>query len=231
MARFSKENTFSRAAIGRRVRQIRGSFASQAFAARLGVSPGFINEIEHGRKKPSAEMLFALEAQFGADATWVLRGGDGPHHVEEAVPRYGTGTASTPRWGSATIPVYRQDPQRGVLAAEPAELRLPSEFTRQNLIAVILSDDSMAPTATLGALAGIDRSRTRIVDGDLALVELKGAASATTLLRRVYRTRRGVRLRAEDNRIAEDLVPSRRLRIIGQVVWVLQPIRSEPEGR
>lgn len=228
MARFSKENTFSRAAIGGRVRQVRGSLASQAFAARLGVSPGFINEIEHGRKKPSAEMLFALEAQFGVDATWVLRGGDGLQHTRETAPGYGTGLAFELRGGGTPIPVYRQSPERGGLAADPAELRLPSQFTGRNLIAVILPDDSMAPTAALGAVAGIDRNRTRIVDGDLALVELKGPPSAMIMLRRVYRTGRGVRLRAEDNRLPEDLVPLRRLRIIGTAVWVLQPIRTAP---
>jgi transcriptional regulator with XRE-family HTH domain len=227
MARFSRENTFSRVAIGRRVRHVRGSLASQAFAARLGVSPGFINEIEHGRKKPSAEMLFALEAEFGVDATWVLRGGDGPQHARETAPRYGTNLPFQPQ-GGAPIPVYRQAPERGGLTADPVELRLPSEFAGRNLIAVILSDDSMAPTAALGAVAGIDRRRTRIVDGDLALVELKGTGSAMIMLRRVYRTGRGIRLRAEDNRLPEDLVPLRRLRVIGTVVWVLQSIRSQP---
>ncbi len=227
MPKFAKENTFSRAAIGRRVRQIRGPLASQAFAARLGVSPGFVNEIEHGRKKPSAEMLFALEAQFGADANWVLRGGDGAQHAAEPTPRYGAGDAFEHRRLVAPIPVYRQDADGRAIHAEPTELRLPSAFTGRDVIAVSLADDSMAPTATAGSLVGVDRGRrTRVANGDMALIEISDPATPRTLVRRVYRTRVGVRLRADNERVAEALVPARRLRILGRIVWVLQPVRD-----
>ncbi|MEW6684490.1 MAG: S24 family peptidase [Nitrospirota bacterium] len=228
MTRFSKENTFSRAAIGRRVREIRGTLASQAFAARLGVSPGFVNEIEHGRKKPSAEMLFALEAEFGVDANWVLRGGDGSQGAAEAAPRYGTGIGSEPRRGNLPIPVYRQDAEGRALHAEPTELRLPLEYSGREVIAVALADDSMAPTAAAGSLVGVDRGRTRVADGDPALVELGGTASPRTLVRRVYRTRAGIRLRADNDLVAETVVPARRLRILGKVVWVLRRTAHEP---
>lgn len=227
MTRFSKENTFSRVAIGRRVRRIRGALASQAFAGRLGVSPGFLNEIEHGRKKPSAEMLFALEARFGVDANWVLRGGEEADRAAEPAPRYGAAGAPERRGIGAPIPVYRQDPERHTLDVALTELHLPPGFTGPHVIAVMLSDDSMAPDATSGSVVGIDRSRTRPAPGDAALVELKNAASWTTLLRRVYRTRSGVRLRADNDRIAEAIVPARRVRILGTAVWVLRPLGSE----
>jgi transcriptional regulator with XRE-family HTH domain len=227
MTRFSKENSFSRAAIGRRVRQIRGTLASQVFAARLGVSPGFVNEIEHGHKKPSAEMLFALEAQFDVDANWVLRGGADAQRTAEAAPRYGAG--ASPRRGRSVgpIPVYRQDPKNRALESRFIELHLPVEFTGRDLIAVVMCDDSMAPTATIGSLVGVDRGRTRVTNGDAALIELSGA-SPKTLVRRVYRTRAGVLLRADNDQIAEALVPARRLRIVGKVVWVLQRIDTKP---
>lgn len=228
MARFSKENTFSRAAIGRRIRQVRGTLASQAFAARLGVSPGFVNEIEHGRKKPSAEMLFALEAQFGVDANWVLRGGDGAQHAAETAPRYGAGGAAAHLRVGLPIPVYRQDLEGRALHGEPTELRLPSEFSGRQVFAVSLADDSMAPTAAAGSLVGVDRGQTRLEDGDVALVEVRTTAPSRTLVRRVYRTRAGVRLRADNQGMADTLVPARRLRILGKVVWVLQPVRDTP---
>jgi transcriptional regulator with XRE-family HTH domain len=225
MPRFSKENLFSRVAIGRRVRQIRGALASQAFAARLGVSPGFVNEIEHGRKKPSAEMLFALEAQFGADANWVLRGGDGAQHAAEAAPRYGAGSASGQRRTGDPIPVYRQDAEGRAVLPELTELRLPPAFRGRDVIALSLGDDSMAPTAPAGSLVGVDRGRTRVANGVVALVELSHPATPRTLVRRVYKTRAGVRLRTDNERMAEALVPAKHLRILGQVVWVLQPLR------
>lgn len=229
MARFSKENSFSRAAIGRRVRQIRGTLASQAFASRLGVSPGFVNEIEHGRKKPSAEMLFALEATFGVDANWVLRGGDAAQRTAEAAPRYGGAVASDHRPGSIPILAYRHNAGSHALEAGPLELHLPSEFSGRDLIAVVMSDDSMAPTATNGSLVGVDRGLTRVADGDAALIEL-GGAIPRTLVRRLYRTRAGVRLRADNDQTAEILVPARRLRIVGKIVWVLQRTDTQPRS-
>src|SRR3990172_6877204 len=107
MAMFSKENTFSRAAIGRRVRQVRGELTCQAFGQRLGVSAGFVSEIEHGRKKPSAEMVFALQSQFGVDANWLLRGGERQTQVAEAPPPYGAARRRPP--ASLAIPLYALD--------------------------------------------------------------------------------------------------------------------------
>lgn len=226
MARFPKENLFSRAAIGRRIRRVRGALSSQAFAARLGVSPGFVNEIEHGHKKPSAEMLFALEAQFDVDANWVLRGGDGAQHAAETAPRYGAGRPSPDSDADDSIPVYRQETEGRGLRAEPTELRLPSEFTGHDLIAVRMTDDSMAPTAAEGSLVGVDRSRTRVADGELALVELRHPTASRTVVRRVFKTRTGVRLRADNEQVPETAIPAGRVRVLGLVVWTLQLIRD-----
>jgi transcriptional regulator with XRE-family HTH domain len=192
------------------------------------VSPGFVNEIEHGRKKPSAEMLFALEAQFGVDANWVLRGGDGAQHTAEAAPRYGAGAGSERGRAAILVPVYRQDAKSRALEAAAIELYLPAEFTGRDPIAVVMSDGSMAPTANIGSLVGVDRGQTRVANGEPALIELSGAASPRTLVRRVYRTRAGVRLRADNDQIAEILVPARRLRIVGKIVWVLQRTDTQP---
>lgn len=226
MARFTKENLFSRAAIGRRIRRVRAALSSQAFAARLGVSPGFVNEIEHGRKKPSAEMLFALEAQFGVDANWVLRGGDGAQHAAETAPRYGAGRPSSRLHASDSIPVYRQETEGRGLREEPTELRLPSEFSGRDVIAVRMTDDSMAPTAAEGSLVGVDRGRTRVADGEMALVELRHPTVSRIIVRRVYKTRAGVRLRADNEQVPETAIPAGRVRVLGLVVWTLRSIRD-----
>lgn len=225
MAEFSKENTFSRAAIGRRLRQIRGELTCQAFAARLGVSPGFINEIEHGRKKPSAELLFALEARYGVDANWVLRGGTPAQRVQESPPPYGRALPPDPT--GATV-LYRLDPAGSLREAGGTGLRLPAEWSGPHVMAVSVMDDSMAPIVRAGAIVGVDRRRTRVREGELALVETSHTPIPKTLVRRIYRTKGSVRLRADNGQVAEIVVPARRFRVLGQVVWILHRLHSEP---
>lgn len=220
MASFSKENIFSRAAIGRRVRHVRGGLTYQAFGARLGVSPGFVSEIEHGRKKPSAEMLFALESQFGVDVNWLLRGGPGPTRVAEAPPAYGAARArrpTTPR----EIPLYTLD--GGAFDLPPTDvLRLPTAFSSPTIIAALVPDDAMTPTLLPGAIVGIDRSQTAVSDGGIYVVSLKEPSGERLTIRRPYKVRGGLRLRADNERHADLTALRKQARVVGRVVWSLQ---------
>lgn len=219
MASFSIENTFSRAAIGRRVRHVRGGLTYQAFGTRLGVSPGFVSDIEHGRKKPSAEMLFALESRFGVDVNWLLRGGPGPSRVAEAPPAYGTARARRPT-APREIPLYTLD---GGGDRPPTDaLRLPAAFSGPTLIAALVPDDAMTPTLPSGAIVGIDRSRTAVSDGGVYVVSLKEPSGERLAIRRLYKVRGGLRLRADNERHADLTAPRKQARVVGRVVWSLQ---------
>lgn len=77
----TKKNTvFSREKIGNRIREIRKPLVYKEFAKKLGVSEGFICEIEKGIKKPSAEMLFAIAKKYGYSINWILTG-RGPKYI------------------------------------------------------------------------------------------------------------------------------------------------------
>jgi transcriptional regulator with XRE-family HTH domain len=222
MEMFSKENTFSRAAIGRRVRQVRGGLTCQAFGARLGVSAGFVSEIEHGRKKPSAEMLFALESQFGVDANWLLRGGERQAQVAEAPPTYGAARGRRPPASSA-IPLYTLDGGAGAFALPPTDvLRLPTAFSGPTIIATLAPDETMTPTLPPGTIVGIDRSQTAISDGGIYVVSLKEQSSERFVIRRLYKVRGGLRLRADNERHADLTALRKQARVVGRVVWSLQ---------
>lgn len=221
MAIFSKENSFSRAAIGRRVRQVRGELTCQAFGARLGVSAGFVSEIEHGRKKPSAEMLFALESQFGVDANWLLRGGERQTQVAEAPPTYGAARRRPP--ASSAIPLYTLDGGAAALELPPTDaLRLPTPFSDPTIIAALVPDNAMTPTLPPGTIVGIDRSQTAISDGGIYVVSLKEQSSECLAIRRLYKIRGGLRLRADNERHADLIAPRKQARVVGRVVWSLQ---------
>ncbi len=222
MASFSKENIFSRAAIGRRVRHVRGGLTYQAFGTRLGVSPGFVSEIEHGRKKPSAEMLFALESQFGVDVNWLLRGGPGPTRVAEAPPAYGAARARRPT-APREIPLYTLDGGEGTLDLPPTDaLRLPTAFSGPTIIAALVPDDAMTPTLPPGAIVGIDRSQTAVSDGGIYVVSLKEPSGEHPTIRRLYKVRGGLRLRADNERHADLTALRKQARVVGRVVWSLQ---------
>ncbi len=219
---FSKENIFSRGAIGRRVRQVRGGLTCQAFGARLGVSAGFVSEIEHGRKKPSAEMLFALENQFGVDANWLLRGGERHALVAEAPPTYG-GARSRRAQASSAIPLYALDQGRTALDLPHTDsLRLPAAFSGPTIIATLVPDHTMTPTLPPGTIVGIDRAQTAISDGEIYVVSLKEQSSERLAIRRLYKVQGGLRLRADNERHADLTAPRKQARVVGRVVWSLQ---------
>lgn len=75
-----KNNVFSREKIGTRIREIRKPLVYKEFAKKLGVSEGFVCEIEKGVKKPSAEMLFAIAEEYDYSINWLLTG-KGPKYI------------------------------------------------------------------------------------------------------------------------------------------------------
>jgi transcriptional regulator with XRE-family HTH domain len=62
-------------AIGRRIRELRGFEMTQAdFAARIGVSQGYLSVLESGGKEPGAAVLLAIRKEFGMSIDWLLTG-------------------------------------------------------------------------------------------------------------------------------------------------------------
>jgi transcriptional regulator with XRE-family HTH domain len=65
------------AAVGRRIRSLRGFDMTQAdFASRIGVSQSYLSAIEHGRNEAGAEVLLAIGRQFDKSLEWLLTGED-----------------------------------------------------------------------------------------------------------------------------------------------------------
>jgi transcriptional regulator with XRE-family HTH domain len=68
------------AAVGRRIRELRGFDMSQAeFARRAGVTQGHLSRLERGQKEPGAGVLLAISREFGRSVDWLLTG---KTHVE-----------------------------------------------------------------------------------------------------------------------------------------------------
>ena len=65
------------AAIGRRLRQVRGFETSQVeFAERLGISQSQLSKYERGQAAPTAQVLRRLKDGFGVSVDWLLTGSE-----------------------------------------------------------------------------------------------------------------------------------------------------------
>jgi transcriptional regulator with XRE-family HTH domain len=64
-------------AVGRRLRELRGFYVTQAeFARRIHVSQGFLSYIERGEKEIGPETLLRIAREFGKSVDWLLTGKD-----------------------------------------------------------------------------------------------------------------------------------------------------------
>jgi transcriptional regulator with XRE-family HTH domain len=74
------ETRIDLAAIGRRIRELRGFEMTQAeFARRIQVAQSYLSALERGEKEPGASVLLAISREFGKSVDWLLTG---KAHVE-----------------------------------------------------------------------------------------------------------------------------------------------------
>ena len=62
------------AAIGSRIRKLRGLLLQEELAAYLDVSQGHLSKLERGKIAPSIEILLLLSEKFRKSVDWLLKG-------------------------------------------------------------------------------------------------------------------------------------------------------------
>jgi transcriptional regulator with XRE-family HTH domain len=62
------------AAIGERIRELRGAERQDDFAPFLGIAQSQLSRIERGELAPSVEVLLRLRERFGKSVDWILTG-------------------------------------------------------------------------------------------------------------------------------------------------------------
>jgi DNA-binding XRE family transcriptional regulator len=62
------------AAIGSRIKELRGAMRQEELAALLHITQGHLSKIESGKIAPSIEILVFLSLKFGRPTDWILRG-------------------------------------------------------------------------------------------------------------------------------------------------------------
>src|SRR5882762_892170 len=64
------------AAIGKRIRQLRGTERQDDFAPFLGITQGQLSKMERGIVSPTVEVLLRLRKHYGKSVDWFLTGED-----------------------------------------------------------------------------------------------------------------------------------------------------------
>ena len=72
-----RDDAIDWAAVGRRIRELRGLDTSQeAFAKAIGVSQNYLSVMEHGKVEIGAAILLRIGREFGKSMEWLLTGED-----------------------------------------------------------------------------------------------------------------------------------------------------------
>jgi transcriptional regulator with XRE-family HTH domain len=75
MPKSRKKVPIDLAAIGQRIRELRGFNMTQAeFAHRIRVAQSYLSALERGEKEPGAAVLLAISREFGKSVDWLLTG-------------------------------------------------------------------------------------------------------------------------------------------------------------
>ena len=63
------------AAVGHRIRELRGFYVTQAeFARRIGITQGHLSVLERGEAEAGAAVLLTISREFGKSVDWLLTG-------------------------------------------------------------------------------------------------------------------------------------------------------------
>lgn len=184
--------------IGKIIKEFRKSkkITQIQLAENLGLSRGYIADIERGRQKPSRAFLEKMAAKYGLSSDYILYGdedsrpkekefiarieivgqekemierAEGPQYIERFVPipiAAGKISGGSPR-------AVREEPDGVALIYEHWA------HNRENFTAVWLKGQSMEPTISDGSLIGIDHSQKDIQALDGKIVALRKDGEAT----------------------------------------------------
>jgi len=66
--------------LGEKIKKLRlaRGYTQSAFARELGISPGYLSQLEMGLRKPSRELVSRIADTFGASLDYLLREDKGP---------------------------------------------------------------------------------------------------------------------------------------------------------
>lgn len=225
--------------IGDRLRQIRKilNLQQKDFADKVGISQGFLSELESNKKAPSHTLLIAISHVFKVNLNWLLTGEgemfikeEKADKVSEPVVAYKEDIYKYIGKDFVLIPLVsgKISAGKGLAPVEDAEVEMKlafrldwikrkGDYTKMSLIRV--EGDSMEPTLYSGDIV--------LVDGNRNFVDLHGGIYAiyikdSIMIKRIQYLFAEEKLKIiSDNPKYEPIIISPDdIHIIGKVIWI-----------
>lgn len=166
------------AALGARLRAVRGDLTQLAFADRLGVEQKSISRYETGDRWPDAAFLATVARAFAVDPGWLLTGSS----AEAAAPEY---PQITPHLEGVLLLGLAECGLRGWYQRDALSVRAsrPGDFIDPEGFAVIAVGHSMVPAGIEQGFICYCSPRTSAADGDAIYIERSDGAATLKLYR------------------------------------------------
>lgn len=216
--------------LGERLKNIRDGkgLTLKAFATALGTSPGFLSEVENGKKMPGFELIDSLKRIYAVDLNWLLTGEDESINYLRAqtikeehsddyagyiqVPRYEIAASA----GGGTIVQSEQIVDH--LAFKGSWLKNQLGLSPANVAVISVFGDSMEPYLADGDLILIDTSIDRVKNDSVYVLQY----GESLLVKRLQIMRDGSVIVKSDNERYEPETfrgdSINQLRVVGRLV-------------
>lgn len=204
-------------ALGRRLKQLRGSKTQDEVATVIGISRARYSHYETGRSEPDNEVLQALARYYAVTVDFLLNGLDKTPHLNESAVPYGTeqGKAVLPLGEPNEIPVYKLDVKGEEIFAESNIIGrhyVPAE--QMDCTCFKVPDDSMSGSGLYTDYIVIVKLQTTADDGQVVVVKTKDGFAR---IRRVRYFNDEVLLDPDNPRYQSERIKINELDIIGVV--------------
>lgn len=218
--------------ISQRIKKVRlvKNLTQQAFANSLGISQGYLSEIEKGIKQPSDTLLIAIQYLYKINKDWLLTGeGEmfiGRPEVAESYNKQGTGE------DFILVPVMSGEISAGggLIPDETIELRLA--FRRdwikrhgdpRNMSLIRVKGDSMEPTFYSGDLVLVDHSKNYLdPQGGVYAISIDNHIMIKRL--QILYPERKIKVISDNPKYESFIVNPDELIINGKVIWFAREI-------
>lgn len=214
------------AALGDRIRKVRGSMSREELASRLGLHVNTLGKFERGVSVPDAYALIRLAAELHVSADWLLTGVEASTTVERSI--FAVETADyvyVPHFSvqlSAGSGAFSDVEQ--VIAMRPFAvdfIRSDLGITHDELALVTIVGRSMEPVLHSKDTSLLDRRAREVITEGLHAIRLDGGLMIKTLQRLPGKVLRASSANAEylPFDIALDDESDRDFEVLGRVRW------------
>lgn len=218
--------------IGERLKKIRSilNLQQKEFSEKVGISQGFLSELESNKKAPSYTLLIAISHVFNVNLNWLLTG-EGEMFIDKPIAQ--PVTEDIDKYigkDFVLIPMVsgKISAGKGLAPIEEAEVEMKlafrldwikrkGDYTKMSLIRV--EGDSMEPTLYSGDIV--------LVDGNRNFVDLHGGIYAiyikdSIMIKRIQYlfAEEKLEIISDNQKYKPIIVSPDDIHVIGKVIWV-----------